>query len=55
MDFIEKMGNEELITEFERIINRMHSYSASNEPEYKDKLKSEILRRLAKNESKQLI
>lgn len=46
MEHIEKMTNAELLTELERIINRMHSYSASGEYEYKEMLKSEILKRL---------
>ena len=46
VEHIEKMENEELVREFERIINRIHSYSASGEYEYKDMLKVEILKRL---------
>lgn len=48
MGFVEKMTNEELVREFERIINRIHSYSGSGEPEYKEELQSEILKRLNK-------
>lgn len=46
MSFVEEMSNEELVKEFERIINRIHSYSASGEYEYKDKMKDELLKRL---------
>jgi hypothetical protein len=46
MSFIEEMTNEQLLKEFERIINRIHSYSASNEYHYKEKLELEILKRL---------
>lgn len=48
MNFIEEMSNEELTKEFERFINRMHSYSASNEESYKEKLMVEILKRMNK-------
>ena len=46
MNFIEKMTNEELVKEFERIINRIQYYSASGEYSYKDYLEAEILKRL---------
>lgn len=49
MSFIEEMTDEELVNEFERIINRVHSYSASGEYSYKDKLRCEILKRLSEN------
>lgn len=48
MEHIEKMDNEELVREFERIINRIHSYSASGEHEYRDMLRAEIVKRLTK-------
>ncbi len=45
MNFIEEISNEELLKEYERTANRIHRHNASNEEPYKEKLKSEIIKR----------
>lgn len=51
MSHIKEMTDEALVYEFERIINRIHSYSASGEFEYKRRLKDEILKRLVQQKA----
>jgi hypothetical protein len=46
LDFIEKKSNEELVKEFEWMINRITSYNTSDQVEYKEMLKTEILKRI---------
>lgn len=49
MNFIEKMSNEELLREFEWMINRLHSYNSNKQQAYKEKLKAEIQKRMSTN------
>ena len=43
---IDEMTNDELVNEYERIINRIQRYRASGEYGYKDRLRSAILERM---------
>jgi hypothetical protein len=49
MEFIEKMSNQELLVEFERMINRLRSFYTDEQEEYKEKLKAEIQKRMNSN------
>lgn len=46
MDYVKEMSNEDLIKQFEWVINRISSYSASGEYVYKERLQNEVLLRL---------
>lgn len=49
LEFIEKMSNEKLLTEFEWMINRLRSYNTNEQEAYKEKLKAEIHKRMKSN------